>query len=188
RRRGCAAERVQGASPGDGRVVRRERRVRRGARRSHPVDQRLTEGASVPVAVSYPGLYIEELPSSAHTIVPAPTSITVFVGYGHPLQGQVAENKDWGKAFQIFDFTEYQRMFGGFFQSAILDSNLPNAVFQFFLNGGSNAYVVALQPKLYTYPAGGGAPTSTTVGRGASQSVSRPTFVGQHVTDVAKAL
>ena len=32
----------------------------------------------MPVQTSYPGIYIEELPSSAHTITAAPTSITVL--------------------------------------------------------------------------------------------------------------
>ena len=40
----------------------------------------------MPVTPTYPGLYIEELPSDAHTIEPAPTSITVFVGYTHPFK------------------------------------------------------------------------------------------------------
>ena len=38
------------------------------------------------VSVSFPGIYIEELPLSAHTIAPAPTSIAAFVGYTHPLR------------------------------------------------------------------------------------------------------
>ena len=36
------------------------------------------------VTVSYPGVYIEELPSSSHSVTPAPTSVTVFVGYTNP--------------------------------------------------------------------------------------------------------
>ena len=30
------------------------------------------------ITPTYPGIYIQELPSGAHTIVAAPTSITVF--------------------------------------------------------------------------------------------------------------
>jgi len=44
----------------------------------------------MPVTPTYPGLYIEELPSSAHTITPAPTSIAAFVGYTHPFKGLCA--------------------------------------------------------------------------------------------------
>ena len=38
------------------------------------------------VTTSYPGVYIQELPSLVHTITPAPTSIAVFVGYTHPFR------------------------------------------------------------------------------------------------------
>ena len=34
----------------------------------------------MPVQVSYPGVYIEEIPSGVHTIVGVPTSVTAFVG------------------------------------------------------------------------------------------------------------
>ena len=40
----------------------------------------------MPITPTYPGIYIEELPSSTHTITAAPTSITVFVGYTHPFK------------------------------------------------------------------------------------------------------
>ena len=40
----------------------------------------------MPVTVSYPGVYIQELPSNQHTINPATTSVTAFVGYTHPLK------------------------------------------------------------------------------------------------------
>jgi hypothetical protein len=142
----------------------------------------------VPIIPTYPGLYIEELPSPTHTIVPAPTSITVIVGYGHPVRGQVAQRGDWGKPFQIFNFTDYQRMFGGFFHGAGLDTNLPDAVYQFFVNGGTNAYVVALQPKLYTYPPAGGAPTTTKIVTAASTPLSGMTIRAKQVTDVANPI
>src|SRR5215468_3029257 len=43
-------------------------------------------GIPMSVSVSFPGIYIEELPLSAHAISPAPTSIAAFVGYTHPLR------------------------------------------------------------------------------------------------------
>jgi phage tail sheath protein FI len=98
----------------------------------------------MPVTPTYPGIYIQELPSSARTITAAPTSITVFVGYTHPFK-----TKNPGQAVRIFNFTEYEREFGGFFASNSIDPNLPHAVNQFFLNGGSDAYVVGLQPHYY---------------------------------------
>ncbi len=98
----------------------------------------------MPVTPTYPGIYIEELPSSARTITAAPTSITVFVGYTHPFK-----TRKPGQAVRILNFTEYEKEFGGFFGSNSIDSNLPHAVNQFFLNGGSDAYVVGLQPHYY---------------------------------------
>ncbi|MBK8211892.1 MAG: phage tail sheath family protein [Rhodospirillales bacterium] len=103
----------------------------------------------MPVTPSYPGLYIEELPSSSHAITAAPTSITAFVGYTHPFQGECAKEGLWGEAIRIFNFTDYERIFGGLYRSTFIDSTVAYAVNQFFLNGGSDAYVVALQPKYF---------------------------------------
>lgn len=101
------------------------------------------------VSVSFPGIYIQELPLSAHTIAPAPTSIAAFVGYTHPLRTQA-----FNTAVRLFSFSDYETQFGGLYTSGLVDSNVARAVFQFFLNGGSDAYVVGLQPKLLD--AGGG--------------------------------
>jgi len=101
----------------------------------------------MPVQTSYPGIYIEELPSSAHTITAAPTSITVFVGYTHPFKTNPA---NFGQAIEIFSFADYEREFGGGYESGLIDSNVADAVNMFFLNGGSDAIVVALQPHDYT--------------------------------------
>jgi phage tail sheath protein FI len=102
----------------------------------------------MPITPSYPGIYIQELPSSAHTIAAAPTSVTVFVGYTHPFKTQ-----QFGKPIELFSFTDYERWFGGFFRSNAFDAerasfgDVAQAVNQFFLNGGANAFVVGLQAK-----------------------------------------
>jgi phage tail sheath protein FI len=98
----------------------------------------------MPVTVSYPGLYLEEIPSNARSIAAAPTSVAVFVGYAHPFKTGLP-----GQPVRVFNFTDYERAFGGIFQSAAIDTNLGHAVFQFFLNGGSDAYVVGLTPKYH---------------------------------------
>ena len=97
----------------------------------------------MPVTVSYPGLYIEELLLSSHTIQPAPTSIAAFVGYTHPYQ-----TKQPGQAVRLFGFTDYEKLFGGLYTSGLVDSNVARAVYQFFLNGGSDCYVVGIPPLL----------------------------------------
>ncbi len=96
----------------------------------------------MPVTVSYPGLYLEELPSSARSIVAAPTSIAVFVGYTHPFK-----TRTFGQPIRIFSFSDFERDFGGHYLSGAIDASVAHAVNQFFLNGGSEAYVVGLQPR-----------------------------------------
>jgi hypothetical protein len=98
----------------------------------------------MPVTVSYPGVYIEELPSSTHTITAAPTSVTVFIGYTHPFKTFA-----FNKAIELFSFSDFEREFGGLFTSGVFDTQLAYAVNQFFLNGGSDAYVVGLAPRYY---------------------------------------
>jgi phage tail sheath protein FI len=97
-------------------------------------------------APTYPGIYIQELPSNTHTIAAAPTSVTVFVGYTHPFLTPAA---NFGQALEIFSFSDYERLYGGFYQSSVIDCNVAYAVNEFFTNGGTNAYVVGLQPTNY---------------------------------------
>jgi phage tail sheath protein FI len=84
----------------------------------------------MPVAVTYPGVYIEEIPSGVRTIVGVATSIGAFVDFF--AQGPMNE------AVRILSFADFERQFGG------LDtrSEASYAIQQFFLNGGSQAYVV----------------------------------------------
>ena len=114
----------------------------------------------MPVTVTYPGIYIQESPSSSHTITAAPTNIAVFVGYTHPLKTSPGL---LGQAQQIFGFADYQSQYGGFVRSGAFtraygvagpQAGLPGnqgafgdtaqAVNQFFLNGGATCYIVAL--------------------------------------------
>ncbi len=84
----------------------------------------------MPVTTTYPGVYIEEIPSGVHTITGVSTSVTAFIGY--TAKGPV------NKAVRILSPGDYERNFGGLHQ----DSLVSYAVRQFFLNGGTNAYVV----------------------------------------------
>src|ERR1700736_433398 len=128
----------------------------------------------MPITPTFPGIYIQEAPSSSHTVIAASTNIAVFIGYTHPL------NTDpglFGKATQIFGFMDYQRLFGGFVRSAAFanqaydlsgaDNNVSDmaaAVNQFFLNAGTPAYIVALQVSADTSPPGPLAGATITVG------------------------
>lgn len=94
------------------------------------------------LSYSYPGIYIQELPLSTHTITPAPTSVTAFVGYTHPWK-----TASFNTAVPLFSFTDYETYFGGLYTSGLIDSDVAQAVYAFFLNGGNYAYVVGLQPE-----------------------------------------
>jgi uncharacterized protein len=98
----------------------------------------------MPDTYSYPGIYIQEQISSSHAIVPAPTSIAAFVGYSHPFQTAA-----FNVAQQLVSFNDYETYFRPLFSSGLVDASLPRAVYQFFLNGGSSAWVVGLQPGLF---------------------------------------
>jgi Bacteriophage tail sheath protein len=84
----------------------------------------------VPATLTYPGVYIEEIPSGVHTITGVSTSDTAFIDFfpRGPL----------GQAARITSLAEFQRVFGG------LDarSEASYAIQQFFLNGGAVAWVV----------------------------------------------
>jgi phage tail sheath protein FI len=134
----------------------------------------------MPITPTYPGIYIEELPSSAHTITAAATSITVFVGYTHPFK-----TRKFNTAVQLFSFTDFEREFGGLFASNNLDSTLAYTVNQFFLNGGSIAWVVGLQPSYYDKDGkglGAVAPANLDMGNGIIFTALEPTDVDHPIS------
>ena len=86
----------------------------------------------MPVAVSYPGVYVEEIPSGVRTITGVATSITAFIG--KTLRGPTTD------PITITSFGDFERIFGGLHR----DFTLSYAVRDFFLNGGSQAIIVRL--------------------------------------------
>jgi phage tail sheath protein FI len=84
--------------------------------------------------LSYPGVYIEEIPSSVHTITGVPTSIAAFVG--------TAPKGPDSEAVPVGSLLQYERLFG-----RTDASPLGVAVRLFFQNGGSNAVVVRVTSK-----------------------------------------
>lgn len=77
-----------------------------------------------------PGIYIQELSGSALAIPDAATSVTAFLG--------TASSGPIDQAVLVFGFADYEQTFGGL--SA--DSELAYSVRQFFINGGTEAWVV----------------------------------------------
>lgn len=84
----------------------------------------------MPQALSYPGLYIQEIPSGVRTIAGVSTSDTAFIDFFK--KGPVDDPQ------RITSLGDFERIFGG------LDprSEASYAIQQYFLNGGSIAWVV----------------------------------------------
>jgi Bacteriophage tail sheath protein len=84
----------------------------------------------MPITPTYPGVYIEEIPSGVRTIAGVATSVAAFVDY--------FPRGPMNQAVEIFSYSDFERTFGG------LDVNSEGsyAIQQFFLNGGTDAWVV----------------------------------------------
>jgi phage tail sheath protein FI len=84
----------------------------------------------MPVAVSYPGVYIQEISSGVHTITSVSTSIGAF--FGRASQGPM------NQAVHLLSPADFPRNFG----APHPQSDLAASVNQFFANGGTECYVV----------------------------------------------
>src|SRR5689334_8330684 len=88
----------------------------------------------MPAALTYPGVYVEEIPSGVRTITGVATSITAFIG--RALRGPT--DVDDQSPVTINSFGDFERIFGGLW----VESSLGYAVRDFYLNGGSQAIIV----------------------------------------------
>jgi len=86
----------------------------------------------MPSTLSYPGVYIEEIPSGVRTITGVATAIAAFIG--RALRGPTDE------AVVINSYGDFERIFGGLW----VESTLGYAVRDFYLNGGGQAIIVRL--------------------------------------------
>ncbi len=114
----------------------------------------------MPSVLNYPGVYVEEIPSGVRTIVGGSTSDTAFVDF-FP-RGPLNE------AVRITSFGDFKRRFGGL----DLRSEASYAIQQYYVNGGSVAWVVRVDPGLGDETVGlktstvdllGGSPLQTTL-------------------------
>ena len=84
----------------------------------------------MPVAVTYPGVYIEEISSGVRSISGVATSIAAFV--------DAFSAGPMNQATRVLGFADFEKQFGGLSATSEASYGLQ----QFFLNGGSEAYVV----------------------------------------------
>lgn len=98
----------------------------------------------MPVQLTYPGVYIEEIASGVRTITGVATSITAFIG--RALRGPVDD------PIRVQSFAEFERNCGTLW----VDSTLGYALNHFFRNGGADALVVRVH--------NGATPATVTIG------------------------
>jgi phage tail sheath protein FI len=77
-----------------------------------------------------PGVYIQEVSGGVRTIAGVATSVAAFLG--------AATRGPVNKATRIYSFADFERGFGGL----ATDSEMSYGVRQFFLNGGTDAWIV----------------------------------------------
>jgi uncharacterized protein len=84
----------------------------------------------MPIATTYPGVYVEEVPSGVRTITGVSTSDTAFIDF--------FARGPMNQAVRVTSMEEFNRLFGGLHAN----SEASYAISQFYLNGGSIAWVV----------------------------------------------
>lgn len=107
----------------------------------------------MPVQLSYPGVYIQEIPSGVRTITGVPTAITAFIGR--------AAKGPLDTAVTITSYADYERTFGGLAAFSFMSF----AVRDYFANGGSTAVIVRLYQTAVGPPAPKAAKTTFDVGQ-----------------------
>lgn len=106
----------------------------------------------MPIQPTYPGVYIEEVPSGVRTITGVSTSITAFVGR--------TQKGPADRATRITNFGAFEKQFGGLWR----ESTLSYAIRQFFQNGGTEAVVVRIVNQR-------GAPAAITLDNGTANGI-----------------
>ena len=87
----------------------------------------------MPVQLTYPGVYIQEVSGGVRTIAGVSTSITAFIGRSKKGQPNMP--------LLITSFSDYERMFGELWY----ESTMGYAVRDFFVNGGSQAIIIRIK-------------------------------------------
>lgn len=107
----------------------------------------------MPVQPTYPGVYVQEVPSGVRTIVGVSTSVAVFIGRAR--QGPL------GEPVLCLNFSDFERTFS----SVYANSDMARSVRLFFQNGGTQCYAMRI--------ADGAVPSEVTLENEASTPVLR---------------
>src|SRR5262245_48426960 len=84
------------------------------------------------VSPTYPGVYVQELPSGVRTIVGVGTSITMFIG--------TAKKGPMSRPIRCVSYSDFTRTFS----DDPTAGALAEYVKLFFLNGGTDCYVMRI--------------------------------------------
>ncbi len=105
----------------------------------------------MPVQPTYPGVYVQEVPSGVRTIAGVSTSVTLFIG-----------RTKWGPVNEpilCLNYTDFDRTF----TSDTSQGDMARAVRLFFLNGGTQCYVMRVAQDADAAPANNFATASVTL-------------------------
>lgn len=120
----------------------------------------------MPVSPTYPGVYIEEIPSGVRPVVGVATSIAAFIG---PFRKGPAD-----AAVQIFSMADFEREYGGLERN----SEATYGIQQFFVNGGTEAWVVRVAHD------GSGPGTPTAAATSNTTPTNQPQLAGTGIVNV----
>jgi len=84
-----------------------------------------------------PGVYVEEVDRGSKPIEGVGTAVAAFVGFTERAPSDDSSDPDGRKPRLVTNWSEFQRLFGGFVEGALL----PHAVYGYFNNGGGTCYI-----------------------------------------------
>jgi hypothetical protein len=87
-----------------------------------------------------PGVYVEEVASSSATLSAGATAVAAFVGFTAKAPTDDPTDPEGVKPRLVTNWTQFESLYGGFVPGAML----AHAVYGYFNNGGSLAYIVRI--------------------------------------------
>jgi phage tail sheath protein FI len=87
-----------------------------------------------------PGVYVEEIDSGPKPLESVATAVAAFVGFTQKAPNDDPDDPQGLKPRLVTNWSQFEKLYGGF----TLGAMLPHAVYGYFNNGGSLAYIVRI--------------------------------------------